>query len=143
MQKRKKCEHKKLKWNCDECGGLKRCELHGRVARTCRICHPEWWVIRILSRHKRDAKAGGYAQTKINPQQLLELLRNTPNCCGCGAPLDYSASGFAAPCLHHNHETGEVIGFAHRECNSLEGQLAKLGSRLPIFLRNFFSEVVR
>jgi Recombination endonuclease VII len=142
-QKRAKCEHNKFKWNCDECGGQKRCELHGRVARTCRICHPEWWAVRILSRQKRDARAGNYTPAKATPKQLLELLRNTPNCCGCGAPLDYRASGFEAPCLHHDHTTGEVIGFAHRECNALEGQLKKLGERLPVFLKNFFSVGLR
>jgi hypothetical protein len=141
MQKRTKCEHGKFKWNCLPCGGLKLCEKHKRVARTCRICYPRFWAQRILSRHKQDARKGGYKATSITPQDLLRLLESYPNCCGCGAFLDYNAvGGFNAPCLHHNHETGKVIGFAHRECNSLEGQLRKLGGRLPVFLKNFFLE---
>jgi Recombination endonuclease VII len=141
MQKRTKCPHGKFKWNCEDCGGLKRCEMHKRVARTCRICYPKFWAQRILSRHRQDARRLGYAPPNITAKKLLKLLEKSPNCCGCDAPLDYQASGFNAPCLHHNHETGEVVGFAHRECNSLEGQLQKLGVRLPIFLKNFFPQV--
>lgn len=138
MQKRTKCEHGKFKWNCDPCGGLKRCEKHGRVMQSCRICHPKLWAQRILTTLKRLSRKSGHAGPTLTPPQLLKMLESSPICCGCNAPLDYNAVGWCAPCLHHNHETGEVIGFAHRECNSLEGQLQKLGTRLPIFLKNFF-----
>lgn len=142
MQKRTRCEHSKFKWNCELCGGLKRCERHGRVARTCRICFPRLWAQRILSRHRQDARKGGYAPTKISVENLLKLLAESPNCCGCGEPLNYAGVGFKAPCLHHNHDSGDAVGFCHRECNSLEGQLRKLEDRLPVFLKNFFGIMV-
>lgn len=137
-----RCPHGRYKWNCDDCGGLKRCEKHGRVARTCRICFPKHWAQRILSSHRQNARKGKYAATQITPAKLLKILKTSPSCCGCGAPLNYEAVGFEAPCLHHDHNTGEVVGFAHRECNSLEGQLKKLGTRLPTFLKNFFPGLV-
>ena len=140
---RTKCPHGKFKWNCDDCGGLKRCEKHGRDARTCRICFPKSWAQRILSRHRQDARKGGYLAPKITPKELLELLNKSLNCCGCGTLLNYKTVGFDAPCLHHNHDTGEVVGFSHRECNSLEGQLQKLGNRLPTFIKNFFPHLVK
>jgi hypothetical protein len=131
------CEHKKQRYTCRICGRNAVCN-HGRSRRACRECFPRSWAVRVLSKTATDARRKGYATVKISPEELLSFIDNSPLCCGCEGFLDYKTKGFYAPCLHHNHKTGEFIGFAHRECNALEGQLQKLGSRLPIFIKNFF-----
>lgn len=135
------CEHKKQRSNCKICGRNAVCK-HGWVSRTCRECFPRAWAVRILSRTAKDARRGNYAAIKASPEEVLSLLGKSPLCCGCDQPLNYTIRGFRAPCIHHNHETGELIGFAHRECNMLEGQLQKLGERLPNFIKNFFPRLM-
>jgi hypothetical protein len=47
-------------------------------------------------------------------------------------------------CLHHNHETGEVYGFAHRDCNRMEGFFGKLTTAQQVrFLQTQFPDVVK
>jgi hypothetical protein len=135
------CEHGRQRSNCKNCGGSAVCILHGRTNRSCRLCFPKSWAVRILSANRANAKRAGYCPPVVTAEDILILIDKSPLCCGCEEVLDYSQTGFKAPCLHHNHETGEVVGFAHRECNSLEGQLQKLGHKIPIFLKNFFPQV--
>lgn len=135
------CKHDILKWDCTACGGANTCK-HAKEGRSCRLCFPLAWAKRIITQHKAHAKRKGYAAPNITAENLLALIKSSNLCCGCGEVLDFTLNKFKAPCMHHSHETGEVIGFAHRECNALEGQLQKLGSRLPIFLKNFFPQQV-
>lgn len=136
------CKHGRTRQNCAPCGGASVCVTHKRQGRSCRECFPLAWAKRKLSAIARGCRQGGYLKPQITAKEILKLIEEKPFCCGCGDKLNYDLRGFEAPCLHHNHSTGEVIGFAHRECNSLEGQLSKLGTRLSTFLKNFFPELI-
>jgi Recombination endonuclease VII len=47
-------------------------------------------------------------------------MQRSKQCALCGDDLDWQASEY--PNLHHNHETGKVIGFVHLRCNMIEGK---------------------
>jgi hypothetical protein len=64
--------------------------------------------------------AMGYAPPIITPEELVQLRQETQVCALCPESLDWS--GEKPPCLHHNHETGKVIGFVHPRCNIIEGR---------------------
>jgi hypothetical protein len=77
---------------------------------------------------KRIAKRGGYAPVKIGVASLIKLMQDSHICVGCKEPLNWDeGEDGRMPCLHHNHKTGEVIGFAHNRCNWLEGMINKFG----------------
>lgn len=134
------CKHNKTRSICALCGGGSVCK-HRIQSRSCRECFPLAWAKRLISHSAANARKKGYAPVNATPEQILNLIEKSPTCCGCGGLLDYRQRGFYAPCLHHDHITGGVVGFAHRECNALEGQLQKLGNRLIVFLKNFFPQV--
>jgi len=39
------------------------------------------------------------------------------DCVLCGEPLKWEFGLGKTPHLHHHHDTGEIIGFAHTVCN--------------------------
>jgi hypothetical protein len=51
-----------------------------------------------------------------------------PNCERCGEPLVWEFGLGKTPHLHHNHETGEPIGFTHPVCNprAMEDEIDRL-----------------
>jgi len=70
--------------------------------------------------------------------------RGSRRCAFGGKPLDWKTQNKGIyPSLHHNHDTGEVLGYIHNICNRLEGALRKyIGvDNLHIFLINMFPEV--
>jgi hypothetical protein len=87
------------------------------------------WAKRLLVSQKAAARHGKYTPPNISAAQIVEL-KNTPwlTCCICqtGKELKWVKSArLTNPHLHHNHDTGEVYGFAHALCNRLAGLLDK------------------
>lgn len=87
------------------------------------------WAKRLLRSQKAAARYGKYTSPNISATQIVEL-KNTPGlkCCICltGEELRWVKSArLTNPHLHHNHDTGEVYGFAHALCNRLTGLLNK------------------
>ena len=133
------CEHNRQRSTCIPCGGGSVC-VHKKQKSTCRVCDLLGWAKGYISISKYQAKRFGYTAPKITADELVALISYSKKCCGCEEPLYWSGQ---TPCLHHNHETGNVIGFAHRFCNTLEGFLVKLGpKRMAVLLKNFFPEQV-
>jgi hypothetical protein len=133
------CRHNIQRSSCKQCNVKQLCEHDIRMD-TCRRCNPLSWAKRKLSRARRDAKRFNYIKPKITPQELVVLMSESMICCGCEEPLDWDGQ---SPCLHHDHESGAVFGFAHRFCNVFEGQSQELGiKRLVSILKNFFPKVV-
>jgi len=82
------------------------------------------WAIILLRSLKYHSQMGGYAAPKISIAGLVRLRKYSRRCALTGRPLDWSQSPL--PHLHHDHKTGEVIGFVCRLANVIDGMLAKL-----------------
>ena len=137
-ENRKRCSHNRTRY-CPICHPHQLC-VHKR-ANHCRICHPHQfcihgkrrcqicssvdWAKMKIDQSKRRAKKAGYAPINIDIESVIKLMKEAQVCVGCEQPLDWQAA--RKPCLHHNHETGEVIGFVHNKCNWLEGLINRLG----------------
>lgn len=134
------CIHKIQFSTCALCGGGSVC-VHRRQVSSCRSCNLLAWARRLLTQSKSQAKKFGYAAPKITAAQIVILVQTSERCRGCEESLEWKNG--EAPCLHHNHETGQVVGFVHRGCNRIEGFFQKLNSKKQInILKNFFPDVV-
>lgn len=134
------CVHNKLRVICKECGGSALCE-HDKQRRGCQECNPLGWAKAYLLVSKGMARRRSYLPPKITPEELLVLISISRFCVGCGGVLSWENRG---PHLHHNHHTGEVLGFCHPTCNQAEGMLSNLSILERItFLKNFFPEVFK
>jgi hypothetical protein len=120
------CAHKREAYRCAQCGGGGMCS-HGSRRYQCRVCSPLGWAKRVLRDLKSNSKARDYAPPVGTPERVLELEKD-PTCVLCGEPLNIR------PALHHDHETGELIGFSHHACNSAEG----IVKRMSVSARDFF-----
>jgi hypothetical protein len=82
-----------------------------KVRKEWRIANPE--IIR-----KRSLK-----RYNLTPEQYDLIIAQQGNKCGlCHEDFSYEGSyGLDYPCVHHNHETGLVVGIWHRGCNNGEG----------------------
>ena len=71
---------------------------------------------------KHNAKKRGYKPIDpFTPHSLIRKMMEE-NCVLCGEALVWTFGRMKTPHLHHNHETGKVIGFAHPKCNLFELQ---------------------
>ena len=158
MAKNTKCNHGKRKISCKQCKGSQICQhgrqrsscipckggsvcLHQKQVATCRICYPLGWAKRYVTISKQQAKRYSYAAPNITPEKVISLVLSSKTCCGCGGVLDWAKD---SPCLHHNHQTGEVVGFTHRFCNTIEGFIVKLGNEKTLcLLKNFFPPLIK
>jgi hypothetical protein len=103
------------------------------------VCDPLGAAKRRLAVCKGDARRGGYVPPRITAEELLKLKNESLICVGCEDPLDWDNY----PHLHHDHRTGEVLGFCHPMCNQAEGMLGKMTSEgRKAFIKNFFPEVI-
>jgi len=137
--KNKPCLHKLQKGHCRICRPDNYC-AHSKHRSHCRLCHPLGWAKGCLSVFRGDAKRHGYKAPNIPPEQFVARMKQTKRCTACNGRLNWLKKPH--PHLHHNHETGEVIGFCHPVCNQAEGMLAKLTHQERInFLACFFPEV--
>lgn len=125
------CKHDKECFRCKECKGGGICG-HKERRYVCFICSPLGWAKKVLRDLKRNAIAGGYTPPVISPEGIVALRRRASDCILCEQPLANEPM-----VLHHDHFTGEVIGGAHRRCNTMEGFLEKLNPRArKIFVTN-------
>jgi hypothetical protein len=69
----------------------------------------------ILAQNNILAQQHGY--TPIDPHSVIRKLMEEPNCVCCGEPLAWEFGYGKTPHLDHDHETGEIRGFAHARCN--------------------------
>jgi hypothetical protein len=78
----------------------------------CRIAH-------ILRHSRAMAQERGYVPVSkdTSHQAIREMMRNE-NCILCQNPLLWIFKAGKTPHLHHNHETGEALGFVHNQCNT-------------------------
>jgi hypothetical protein len=128
------CEHGIRQYVCRQCSGAGLCE-HGRRSQ-CWLCDPLGWASHCINRAKSDAKSRKHLAPKIAAEELVELRRRSDVCCFCEQALSWADSK-NSPHLHHDHETGEVFGYAHPVCNKFEGQVMSLGVQAAIvFLEN-------
>ena len=75
----------------------------------------------IIQSSKGSAKQYGYKHIDASHSVIRSLMVNS-DCIQCGQPLSWSFQMGKTPHLHHNHETGQPIGFAHLRCNVYEMQ---------------------
>jgi hypothetical protein len=133
------CVHNRLRSSCIPCKGGGVC-AHEKQRSVCRSCNVLGWAKKIVRVSKQNAKRFGYTAPNTTAEKIVEMVALSLVCCGCGALLNWNKE---SPCLHHNHETGDVIGFTHRFCNTVEGFLIKLGARKVIrIIENLFPAIV-
>jgi hypothetical protein len=95
-----------------------------------------YWYCRVSTILKGSffaAKRRKY--TSINPKtphHIIRKLMSIKECWLCKRPLEWVFGKTSTPHLHHNHETGEIYGFAHARCNMnpLEDEIIRLRKRI-------------
>jgi hypothetical protein len=79
------------------------------------------WICRasrILVGNQAEAKEQGYKPIDINtPHAIIRNLMRVEKCVLCGALLKWELGPGKTPHLHHDHDSGEMLGFAHSRCN--------------------------
>jgi hypothetical protein len=99
------------------------------------------WATKTLLRIKSQSERGGYAAPKISVEDLVDLRSRSQYCVLTDRLLVWS--GKRLPSLHHNHDTGEVIGFVCSIANRIEGMLSRFSKReRAIFFRRAFPKEV-
>jgi hypothetical protein len=94
------------------------------------------WAYQLLKTARFDAKRRAHEPPNITIEDLVFIRSISTHCAGCGKSLGDKVL------LHHNHETGDVIGFVHPLCNAVEGQLASLSREARArLIRNFFPDM--
>ena len=63
------------------------------------------------------AKRGNYKPIENTPHSVIRELMNKDVCVLCGKKLTWAFGLSKTPHLHHDHETGKIIGFTHPVCN--------------------------
>jgi hypothetical protein len=134
------CPHGRIRCQCVPCGGSRICP-HKKYLYQCWHCDPRGWADHCIRRAKSDAKRRNHAGPEINPEELVNLRRKSDTCFFCEQTLSWS-NPKNSPHLHHDHDTGEVFGYAHPVCNNIEGYIKSLGPSAAVkFLRNMLRKV--
>lgn len=80
------------------------------------------WICRVsglLNVQRQHAKKHGHRAADANtPHSVIREMMRAKNCILCGEPLVWKLKIGQTPHLHHDHETGEQIGFSHFKCNT-------------------------
>jgi len=58
--------------------------------------------------------------SKSTPHRIIRKMMASKVCVLCEKPLRWTIGAGQTPHLHHDHETGEILGFAHHRCNPLD-----------------------
>lgn len=90
-------------------------------------------VSQILSASKSSARRLGYiAIPRDTPHSVIRKMMAEPNCERCGEPLKWEFGVGKTPHLHHNHETGDPLGFTHPVCNprAMENEIDRLRAEI-------------
>lgn len=82
----------------------------------------------LISSLQGAKKYGHLPIAQDTPHASIRALMEEPNCERCGAPLAWEFGLWKTPHLHHNHETGEPLGFTHPVCNprAMENEIDRL-----------------
>lgn len=98
------------------------------------------WAKILLRSLNYHALKGDYIAPRISISQLVNLRINSSKCALTGRPLNWAK--VPLPHLHHNHRTGEVVGFVCSEANKTEGMLSKFTKeeRRTLIRRSFPNE---
>jgi hypothetical protein len=95
-------------------------------------------VSNLLANQRNSAEERGYRGADADiPHSVIRKMMREKNCVLCGEPLVWKLKIGQTPHLHHDHETGEQIGFSHSKCNPLALQkevdrLKKENARLKL-----------
>lgn len=90
-------------------------------------------VASILRASVQSAKREGYKAISIQtPHAIIRKMMGLITCWRCGEPLIWEFGRSKTPHLHHNHKTGEPLGFTHGRCNLniLESEIDRLKEEL-------------
>jgi hypothetical protein len=92
------------------------------------------WICRIFSilrSAEYEAKKRGYKPISSTHAEIRELMKSN-KCWLCGNKLIWNFGRGQTPHLHHDHETGEILGFTHPRCNprALQNEICRLKKRL-------------
>jgi len=85
--------------------------------------------ISIILLHSSARRGLAYRPVPLNTSHsVIRKMMAEPNCERCGEPLVWEFGLGKTPHLHHNHETGEPIGFTHPVCNprAMEDEIDRL-----------------
>jgi hypothetical protein len=100
-----------------------------------RVMAKIWYcrVASILGAGVQSAKRGGYKPVSLNtPHAAIRKMMEATTCWRCGEALLWDLGRSKTPHLHHNHRTGEPLGFTHGRCNPqiLELEIDRLKEEL-------------
>jgi 5-methylcytosine-specific restriction endonuclease McrA len=85
------------------------------ICRSCMIIRASYW----------HAKYRRYTPDRTNCPNLVLIIKNQSECSAC--KIEFSVLAHKEKHLHHDHDTGEVLGFLCQDCNLMEGTLTKIG----------------
>jgi hypothetical protein len=81
----------------------------------------KWFCCRvstILTHSSVKAKKHGYAPIPSDTQHAVIRKMMDEPCWFCGGWLPWVLGQSTTPHLHHDHKTGEPLGFAHPRCHT-------------------------
>jgi hypothetical protein len=85
------------------------------------------WICRasnIIRNSQQLAKIRNYNPIDPNtPHSVIRAFMDDPLCERCKQPLNWEFKRGKTPHLHHDHETGEIYGFTHSQCNPKDLEL--------------------
>jgi hypothetical protein len=94
-------------------------------------------VTAVLGGIRKQSERDGYKPIDLNtPHSVIRKMMQEKNCALCGEPLKWELGRGKTPHLHHDHDTGQPIGFSHHRCNprALESRVRELETEVA-FLR--------
>lgn len=93
-------------------------------------------ILNILSASQGEARERAYKPIpKDTPHAVIRKMMEDPTCERCQQPLSWDDLGYGkTPHLHHDHATGEMLGFTHNRCNfrAMEIEIERLKELLQI-----------
>lgn len=102
--------------------------------------NPLAWAKRRLAVATDGARKFGYHPPTITPETLVQLIEESKTCYFCSQPLDWESNEKSRrPHLHHDHVTGNVLGFSHPHCNVIEGWISRMSVAARTSLLKYFS----
>jgi hypothetical protein len=87
----------------------------------------------ILTASRRGAELYGHTPIDSNTSHVvIRKLMDEPNCERCRETLKWDLGMGKTPHLHHDHESGEILGFTHPVCNprAMEDEIEHLRKQI-------------
>jgi hypothetical protein len=77
-------------------------------------------VSRILHGSKKKNKGADYTAIDAStPHTMIRAMMENELCVLCNEPLSWDVGRGTTPHLHHDHDSGAIVGFSHPKCNPL------------------------